>query len=117
MSSKDWETKDLLLALFLCMVFVVTIAYGMILFVGVDMRKMECIVKVSLSIMLAGIGLFSICLIAALIGQTWKTESSEKKLENQTFKLEVEEAHCCPRTVKVTILNTNSSEDIPKEDK
>ena len=111
MKVKDWIPSDFLLALFLCMAFIVVVGYGIFIFGGMDVKHLENVVKIGVILMLAGICVAATGFAIALACQICNQESLNKNMENPTIVLKVDDGCSCPRTVKVTIMEVLPAED------
>lgn len=99
-----WKTTDCLLALFLCMVFVLVVGYGAFSFGGEDMerwQKILIIVSVAVPMLFMGI----------LIGhQIWvgkkpKTNQTSEALQGLEFTMQ--EGDSNPRKISVSGIQVN----------
>lgn len=99
-----WDAKDCLLALFLCMVFVLVVGYGAFSFGGEDMERWQ---KISLSILLGGLLIGTVGLIGHQIwaGKKPKTNQTCETLQNLEFT--VQEGDSNPRKISVSGIQVN----------
>lgn len=99
-----WEAKDCLLALFLCLVFVLVVGYGAFSFGGEDMELWQ---KISLSILVIGLLIGGGILIVGqiLVGEKPKVDQKCEALQNMEFT--VQEGDSNPRKISVSGIQVN----------
>lgn len=99
-----WDAKNCLLALFLCMVFVLVVGYGAFSFGGDDMELWQ---KIGLSILVIGLLIGGGILIVGqiLVGEKPKVDQKCEALQNMKFT--VQEGCSNPRNISVSNILIN----------
>ena len=99
-----WKTKDCLLALFLCMIFVLVVGYGAFSFGGDDMELWQ---KIGLSILFGGllIGAGALIGFRIWVGEKPKAKQTCETLQNLEFT--VQEGDSNPRKISVSGIQVN----------
>ena len=99
-----WDPKDFLLAIFLCMAFVVIVGYGINLFGIFDMNGVEIVVKFGVSVMLVGFCLCVVGIAFAMGCQIWQQDSKQNVCDNPAIVFSVQDEKGCVHKLKVKIL-------------
>lgn len=99
-----WDAKDYLLALFLCMVFVLVVGYGACSFGGEDMELWQ---KIGLSILFGGllIGAGTLIGFQIWVGEKPKVDQKCEALQNMEFM--VQDGCSNPRKISVSNILIN----------